>query len=91
MPSGDLMTWGFWNTKKLMMMADSPMEMMPAALTNARMRSQAKSPKGTPNLMSLLNKAKVEEVAALLGPYWTTGRSTKNGMQFTFGLLIEEK
>ena len=91
MPSGDLMTWGFWNTKKLMMMADSPMQMMPAALTNARMRAQADSPKGTPDLMSLLNKAEVEEVAALLGPYWTTGRSTKNGMQFTFGLLIEEK
>ena len=91
MPSGDLMTWGFWNVKKLMMMADSPMEMMPAALTNGRMKAQAGKPQGSPDLMSLLDKAEVEEVAALLGPYWTTGRSTKNGMQFTFGLLIEQE
>ena len=82
MPSGDLMTWGFWNVKKLMLMADSPMDMMPSPLAD---------PQGRPELLSMLNKADVEEVAALLGPYWTTGRSTKNGMQFKFGLLIEQE
>jgi hypothetical protein len=82
MPSGDLMTWGFWNVKKLMLMADSPMDMMPSPLAD---------PQGRPELLSMLNKASVEEVAALLGPYWTTGRSTKNGMQFKFGLLIEQE
>ncbi|MAJ46372.1 MAG: hypothetical protein CBC35_03540 [Planctomycetes bacterium TMED75] len=87
MAPGDLLTWGFWDVKKLMLMADSPMEMMPAPLAQAH----ADNPEDSPELMSMLSKAKVEEVAALVGPYWTMGRSTKNGMQFQFGLLIEEK
>ena len=78
MPSGDLLTWGFWNTSKMMEMTGSMSDMMPAGAQRMDADDQ---------LEEMLDNVDMKELAKLVGPQWVVGRSTKNGMQFQFGWL----
>ena len=81
MPSGDLLTWGFWDTSKMMEMMDSTSQMLPAPVQRA-------GADGMGAMDELMEKVDPKELAKLVGPQWVVGKSTKNGLQFQFGWLL---
>lgn len=78
MPSGDLMSWAFWDMQKIYGLMS----------TNPAFKDGSETGPSLLGLQTgLMPDVELSELAERIGPQWSMGRSTKNGFEFRFGLM----